>query len=68
MAGILWTDREKEILTTIANNGGTFSDATRILGRSRAGISSQIRGMGLTLSGPAPEINEEAFKQFMERR
>ena len=67
MAGIPWTDKEKEILTKMSERGLTAKDVALVLkSRSTHGINCQAAIMGLSLCYREVEIDEEAFKRLLK--
>ena len=66
MAGIQWSDKEKEMLKKLSDAHCTADDACRVFpSRSRQSIFSQARNMKISLSGPTPEINMAEFKKLI---
>lgn len=66
MAGIPWTEAERDILKKMAEAGKSANDICRVLVcRTRSGVFSQAYDMGLLLSGATPEVDMEAFNQIM---
>lgn len=69
MAGMLWTDKETKILKELCKAGKTISDAQKVFPhRTKNSIGSKASAEGLSLAGPEPEIDEEAFKKIMRGR
>lgn len=69
MAGIPWTEKEKDLLKKMAEKGLTAKDVMLVLkSRSIASISAQAASMGLSLCQKEVEIDEVAFKKIMAGR
>ena len=64
-----WTDKELDVLQKIGDNHGTIRDAMEIFPyRSKESIRNKCFDLRISLSGPRPEINEEAFREFLKSR
>lgn len=69
MAGIPWTNKEREILIKLAEMGLPAKDVGLVLkSRSICSISNQAKVMGLSLCVKDVEIDEAAFKRLMNRK
>lgn len=69
MAGIPWTDKEKDILKKMAEKGRTAKEVITVLkSRSTRAINCQAAVMGLSLQEREVEIDEAAFRKIMAGR
>lgn len=67
MAGQPWTSDELEILKQMADAGKTSKEISMVLvGRSIMAIESKSSELALSLAGPKPVIDLEAFKRLMQ--
>ena len=61
-----WTDKELEILQSMAENKCTIADACRVLkSRTKNAISQKAANLNLSFAGE-PEIDFEAFKRIIK--
>jgi hypothetical protein len=66
MAGKIWTTQEEEILRRMAAAGKNSTEISQVLvARTPNGIEKKAREFGVSLTD-LPEINMEAFKQFLK--
>jgi hypothetical protein len=69
MAGILWTEKEIEILKELATAGRDAREISLVLkSRSRAAIHEQASRQGISVGAASqePEIDFEAFKKMLK--
>lgn len=70
MSGATWTPEEMDILRQMAEAGATVREVGRVLkSRTLPGIRCKAEEMGIQhLFGPRPEVDFEAFQQFLKAR
>jgi hypothetical protein len=67
MAGRQWTTQEIAILRKMAMAGKTAREISVVLvGRTVMAIESKASEMGLSLAGPGPKINFQAYREIMK--
>jgi hypothetical protein len=66
MAGIPWSEKEREVLKKLAEAHCIIDDVLRVFpSRSRASIFSQASVLGISFAGPESEINMDEFKKLV---
>jgi hypothetical protein len=64
---IRWTSQEKKILVCLAKKGWRAKEIQKILkSRSLNAIKTQADNLRISLAGPKPEIDLEAYKAIMK--
>lgn len=61
-----WSSEEEKILREMAKAGAQIGDVMKVLNRTRNSIDSKASTLGMSLAGKAPQINMEAFTEFLK--